>query len=772
MSSTTQRRPQLTLDELQQLKWLLGGLLTLLAVGTVFYMDVEARTLMALTTVATVAVLIRPTLPARVPAFVHTLAFPVIVAFFAADLWLLTEVLPAMVRLDILLLLYRTTTYRQRRDDLQIVVLGLFLIVVAGVLTVSLTFAAQILVYTACALGLLLAITMTETGTAAARAAAARRKPGVAPGWAVHVNWLQLFRRLRQVSDWRLVFLGGLLFTGVVVISALLFLAIPRFQLENSMFLDRFISKKAKSGFSDTIRFGDVTEIQQDTSVALSVDVSDQAQIPALPYWRILVLDLYHNGTFRFSRLLKSELGGNRTSSFVYGDGTPRQGGAVYWTFYFESGVSRYLPLLSRFELLRFREAQNFQIAPSLGVVALREEPVTMTAFRVEGFEPSGVLPDPAFAQRWRDRELPGQRQGALQFGTLPRDADRAELARLVTEATGGERLSAGDFAQRTGAWLRNQHGYSLAPSIPAGDGDPLVRWLASREAGHCELFAGGFVLLAWQAGFPARVATGFKGGTWNGYSNNFTIRNSDAHAWAEIFDVATGAWLRVDPLEVSAGAQADAARGEETLARRLDRSWAARLDSLRVFWYRRIVSFDQRSQAETLKAVKESTQQAGRRLREALDGIASSISTWLMAPWDLRRFSAIVGVAGLLAGLVWLWHTWGRALWLRLRGGRGGRGGIADPTRREAGQWLFRLTQAGGRLPPPDRPPAAPPRDNAVVADLQRLRFGARATWPDARSVFQQARRTLRETRRARENRTWLRAASPDLPRPGRRND
>jgi len=52
------------------------------------------------------------------------------------------------VRLDILLLLYRGSTYRQRRDDLQVIVLGLFLIVVAGVLTVSLTFAVQILAFT------------------------------------------------------------------------------------------------------------------------------------------------------------------------------------------------------------------------------------------------------------------------------------------------------------------------------------------------------------------------------------------------------------------------------------------------------------------------------------------------------------------------------------------------------------------------------------------------------------------------------------------------
>src|SRR5262245_49304594 len=117
VSNATLKRPQLTLDELHQLKWLLGALLTLLGVGTVFYMDVEAWTLTALTTTATLATFARPTLPGRLPGVAHTLAFPVIVAFFAVDLWLRTEVLPAMVRLDMLLLFYRNVTYRQRRDD-------------------------------------------------------------------------------------------------------------------------------------------------------------------------------------------------------------------------------------------------------------------------------------------------------------------------------------------------------------------------------------------------------------------------------------------------------------------------------------------------------------------------------------------------------------------------------------------------------------------------------------------------------------------------------
>src|SRR6185503_12644769 len=160
---------------------------------TVFYMDVEAWSLMAITAAASIATLARPTLPGRLPGFVHTLAFPAIVAFFAVDLWLKTEVLPAMVRLDMLLLLYRNITYRQRRDDLQIIVLGLFLIVIAGVLTVSLTFAVQILVYTGCALALLLMVTLSDV------VGPLHRAPipfGEVPGWAQHANWRQLFRRL------------------------------------------------------------------------------------------------------------------------------------------------------------------------------------------------------------------------------------------------------------------------------------------------------------------------------------------------------------------------------------------------------------------------------------------------------------------------------------------------------------------------------------------------------------------------------------------------
>lgn len=735
-------RRQLARDELLHLRWLLGGGLSLLALLTVVYMDVDAWTTMTLAAVATVATMVNPRLPARVPRVAHTLAFPAIVAFFAGDLWLSGELLPAMVRLDILLLLYRNLSYRQRRDDLQIVVLGLFLVIVAGVLTVSLTFALHLLVYTSCALALLLTLTLTEGGDKAPK----EKRPPVNDAWVPHSDLPRLLRRIREATDWRVVGLGAVLFVGVVAVSALLFLAIPRFQLENSMFLDRFIAKKSKTGFSDSISFGDVTEIQQDTSVALSVDVSDQSAVPTSPYWRMLVLDYYVDGTFKLSPGLRvAEFRRERSAAAVEGTAMPRgETPPAVWTFFLEAGVSKYMPQLGPFTRLRFRETQNFFFAPQLAAVMLRDEPASMTAYQVEGFETGVFLPDQAFAKRWkaRDREDAALKLGNLQFALRMSGADRLRLERLATEISGGEKLQAGVFAKRAGAWLRQQHAYSLSSTVPKGEGDPLVRWMTSREPGHCELFAGSLVVLARAAGYPARVVTGFRGGTWNGYSNNFTIRNSDAHAWAEIFDEEAGGWLRTDPLQADESEQSTATVGEAAVAARLDRSWRARLDSLRVFWYRRIVSFDQQSQMETLKAVKTATQATSKELREWLTARVEALKEWLLSPWDVRRVATLAGAWAAALALWWGWRLYGRGWWRRTVTRSGGRHG--DPVRREAGRWLQRINESETRV-----------SDEAVKTALQRLRYGPRPTWDDPEKTFRRAQRACRDARKRRVTRS-----------------
>src|SRR5208283_1694236 len=86
-TSMDRKRPQLSVDELRQLRWLLGGLLVLISVSTVVYLEVDAWLLAIVTTIAMLLALARPDLPARVPPLAHRFAFPVIVALFAGDFY-------------------------------------------------------------------------------------------------------------------------------------------------------------------------------------------------------------------------------------------------------------------------------------------------------------------------------------------------------------------------------------------------------------------------------------------------------------------------------------------------------------------------------------------------------------------------------------------------------------------------------------------------------------------------------------------------------------
>jgi hypothetical protein len=243
-------------------------------------------------------------------------------------------------------------------------------------------------------------------------------------------------------------------------------------------------------------------------------------------------------------------------------------------------------------------------------------------------------------------------------------------------------------------------------------------------------------VLLARSAGFPARVVTGFRGGHWNSISENYTVRNSDAHAWTEIFDATAGGWRRADALAPPDVQQAGEQTGAVALARRTESGWLARFDSLRVFWYRRIVNFDERSQQEALKTLKTGAQESGRRVREALETAAAALRAWLAGPWDARRIAELAGVIALLAVIVVGWRNFRFSI-LDFRLWHGGAGG--DPVRREAGRWLARFKDA----------PAAGAENVGVVADLQRLRFGARGTWREPEQTFRRARRAWRTRRR-----------------------
>lgn len=722
--STAEKSPLLSHAEFRQLQWVLGCLLVMISAGTVLFLDVEAWGLLAAIIAGSALVLVRADLPARIPSWCHRLAFPVIMGLFCWDLWWEAGLLPAMVRLCLWLLFYRAVCHRSRREDLQLVLLGLFLIVVAGVLTVHVAFALLLILFTFCALALLLVVTTGDSLAAAGRAD---------DSWHRNYSLRRILSRVRHTLDWRHAGAAVLIFSLMVGASAMIFVSIPRFHMENALLLERLFPRKSSTGFSESLRFGEVTRIAQDTTLSFTVDVPTGSAMPSTPYFRMMVLDecLPEGGGFQVSPGLRREaFGAERSSAAI--EGIPRLGpDSVDWTIYFEPSVSRNLPLPGAYTRVRLRDFQPLRNAPSLRLIQLREEPMAMFPYRVEGALDESHLSDPGFASRWRqfgaERRARSPRRFMLDLPTD--DASRRLLSEQLVRASLPTEDSAA-FSAAASRWLASTHRYSLSNTLPPGAGDPVLRWLASSQPGHCEFFASSFVLLARASGFPARVVVGFRGGVWNTFSNSLSIRNSDAHAWCEIWDGNSG-WQRVDPTP-GAAAQASITDASSPVAGvRADSGWSARFDGLRVLWYRRIVNFDHQTQAEALTKTKGFLREALSLTKIWLTSLKERVAAFFSQHGRFAGASVVLGTAFLALLISWLVLSWRRRWrwrWNLRKANRGTDSAAADPVRREAGLWLRRYP--------------ALPADHSLREQLQRLRYGPVSSWSRPEEVFAAARR------------------------------
>ncbi|MBN9411254.1 MAG: DUF3488 domain-containing protein [Burkholderiales bacterium] len=127
----------------------------------------------------------------------------------------------------------------------------------------------------------------------------------------------------------------------------------------------------------------------------------------------------------------------------------------------------------------------------------------------------------------------------------LPEGSDprTRELAREIAAAAGRDtraRVQAVMDRLRTGGYT-----YTLEPGV-FGQHTADEFWF-DRKMGFCEHIASAFVVLMRAMEVPARIVTGYQGGEVNNVDGYWTLRQSDAHAWAEVWEAGTG-WVRVDP--------------------------------------------------------------------------------------------------------------------------------------------------------------------------------------------------------------------------------
>lgn len=161
----------------------------------------------------------------------------------------------------------------------------------------------------------------------------------------------------------------------------------------------------------------------------------------------------------------------------------------------------------------------------------------------------------------------------------------------------------------------QNPFYYSLEPVVGMGDVDTFL-FGDNGRMGFCEHYANAFTLAARAAGIPARVVTGYQGGTFNPMSGEWVVREENAHAWTELWIDGRG-WVRYDPTAavapnriLDARLDADSLTGEDT--RSLLTRWSEKvatiawlrnaIDASQSFWQNWVIDLDRDQQRNLLE--------------------------------------------------------------------------------------------------------------------------------------------------------------------------
>jgi transglutaminase-like putative cysteine protease len=322
--------------------------------------------------------------------------------------------------------------------------------------------------------------------------------------------------------------LGAVLVVQALPIALVLFLLFPR--VPGPLWGLPADSGAARSGISDTMSPGDISSMIGSDEVAFHVEFTGAAPPPRALYWRGPVLSYFDGRTWRApfrgdgyfkaspdTRLhayeqTRAELSGEPVRYEVM-----LQPHRQNWLFALDLPSPAALP--DGAELTGYYQL----VSRALVKETLHYAAVSHVDYRLE----------PELSEQWR--------RSALR---LPDQRNPRALA--LARQWRAEGLDDEAVVRRALAMFRReQFYYTLEP--PALGAEPVDEFLFDTKRGFCEHYASSFTVLMRAAGIPARVVVGYQGAELNEVGGYYVVRQSDAHAWSEVWQPGRG-WMRVDP--------------------------------------------------------------------------------------------------------------------------------------------------------------------------------------------------------------------------------
>ncbi|HEV7903531.1 MAG TPA: DUF3488 and transglutaminase-like domain-containing protein [Pyrinomonadaceae bacterium] len=611
------------------------------------------------------------------------------------------------------------------RDWLFLYLISFFEVLLAAGLSVSPLFVATLALYTFCALSTVVCFEMRKARRAietqetrllsAPRARWLSRLSKKSPRFVANTPSSGDARRLPLVA-----------FSLLALIFALalpIFFIMPRFSGSALARADGGLNGVV--GFSDEVTLGEIGRLQQSERVVMRVRVEDPlAARHQTLRWRGVALDEFSGRSWRRSSKELEYRRANDRNLFQFGT-TGSLENLTTQTFFVE-------PIDTPVLFIASRPVAIQAALPYIGIdnedgLTTRDHSQERISYRAY----SDTTEPPAEVLR---RDLAPYPRPLERYLKVPDTLDPRirQLARsLIVGTRSGNRY---DAARVIESYFQQNFGYTLEQKS-GGAEDPLADFMFRVREGHCEYFSTAMAVMLRSEGVATRVVNGFQLGEYNDAADVYTVRQSDAHSWVEVYFPETGAWVTFDPTPVAGRPGGNNATG----------FWRGRIgkyaEALELFWIQYVVAYDkqeQRSLATSLRGqlgvYRQTAGQTFAELRAGLNAWWQSLTTGINAPAQGGiRLTNVPTLVALFAfvGLLWLLVSRLRRLsfWERLKYWRRAGKNYSSVAFYER---MTKALESRGLLRAPDETPlefaatTGMPEATLLTRSYNRVRFGA----------------------------------------------
>jgi hypothetical protein len=429
----------------------------------------------------------------------------------------------------------------------------------------------------------------------------------------------------RRIVSGKFFFGTGVLSLGVFLLSAAVFLALPRVGIG---FFLKARGGLSLSGFSDGVKLGGHGVIKQDSTVVMRVEIDSKfggRNAPAI-HWRGVAFDRYAKGEWtRSAQAPQTNDSANRTRTrdyrFLYYDGPSLSQSTMetlsanwvrqdVWLDPLDSDILFAASMPRIVEYPHVINPKKTQIERNDEIRVAHGSTIHYTAY-------SQVEPPPPDELRAASGELPPNFEVYLQLDPDITPRTRAKALEITQGLTNNY-----DKAMAIKAWLTSNLTYTLELADP-GKQEAVDFFLFDRKKGHCEYFASAFAILARVNGIPTRNVNGFLGGEWNEYKGYVAVRAGDAHSWDEVYFPKLG-WVTFDATPP----------GNIDVLGRGGSGWRARLsrmmDTLRFQWTKWVIEYDLASQLELFRGIGRAIKRGALAIKAAaIDMKDRAVDNW-----------------------------------------------------------------------------------------------------------------------------------------------